>query len=268
VAQPQAADPLIAPDAVLPAKVTKADAQAGVRRWIESRWFAPGGLKRLARQDSVSGVYLPFWSYAADTFSKYIGERGERHWDTETYTETDSNGNRVERTRQVQRIVWYPAVGRVSRRFADVLVAASKAVARNKLEALKPWDLEKLCAYDPTYLAGYKAQRYQIELAAGFDHARELMAPDIEKDVRHNIGGAEQRVISVDTEYQNRTFRHLLLPVWIGAYRFQNKVFQVVVNARTGEVQGERPYSAGKIALLVAAILIAIVLLIVLGHHR
>jgi len=149
-----------------------------------------------------------------------------------------------------------------------VLVAASKAVARNKLEALEPWDLEKLCAYDPTYLAGYKAQRYQIELAPGFDHAKELMAPTIQTDVRRDIGGAQQQVLSVETQYQNSTFQHLLLPVWIGAYRFQSKVFQVVVNARTGEVQGERPYSVGKIVLLAMAVLIVIILLAVLGRHR
>ena len=268
VAQPKAADPLIAPDGVLPAKVGKPDAQAEVRRWIESRWFAPNGLKRLARQDSVSGVYLPFWCYGADTFSQYTGERGESYWETETYTETDSSGNQVERTRQVQRIAWYPASGEVSRSFADVLVAASKAVARDKLEALEPWDLDKLCAYDPSYLAGYKAQRYQLELAPGFDHAKELMAPTIQTDVCRDIGGAQQRVLSVDTAYQNTTFQHLLLPVWIGAYRFQDKVFQVVVNARTGEVQGERPYSVGKIALLVIAVLVVVILLVMLGRHR
>jgi ribosomal protein S27E len=268
VAQPKAADPLIAPDGVLPAKVAKADAQAAVRQWIESRWFAPGGLKRMARQDSISGVYLPFWSYSSDTFSQYVGERGEHYWDTETYTETDNNGNTVERTRQVQRVAWYPTSGQVSRSFADILVAASKAVARNKLEALEPWDLEKLCAYDPSYLAGYKAQRYQTELGPGFDHAKELMAPTIHSDVCRDIGGAEQRVMSVNTQYQNTTFQHLLLPVWIGAYRFKSKVFQVVVNARTGEVQGERPYSVGKIVLLVFAVLLVIVFLVMLGRHR
>ncbi len=47
----------------------------------------------------------------------------------------------------------------------------------------------------------------------------------------------------------------------MGAYRFQAKVYQVLVNARTGEVQGERPYSAVKIALLVALILLAAVIL-------
>lgn len=268
VAQPKAADPLIAPDGVLPAKVGKADAQGEVRRWIESRWFAPNGLKRLARQDSIAGVYLPFWSYDADTLSQYTGERGEYYWETETYTETDSNGNEVERTRQVQRTAWYPASGQVSRNFTDVLVAASKAVARDKLEALEPWDLDQLCAYDPSYLAGYKAQRYQLELGPGFDHAKELMAPTIQNDVCRDIGGNEQRVLSVDTAYQNSAFQHLLLPVWIGAYRFQSKVFQVVVNARTGEVQGERPYSAVKIALLVAAVLVVIILLVMLGRHR
>src|SRR5579864_5403975 len=45
VAQPKAADPLIAPDGVLPAKVTKANAQAEVRQWLASRWFAPDALK-------------------------------------------------------------------------------------------------------------------------------------------------------------------------------------------------------------------------------
>ena len=64
-------------------------------------------------------------------------------------------------------------------------------------------------------------------------------------------------------------FRHLLLPVWIGAYRFQNKVYQVAVNARTGEVQGERPYSKAKIAMLVAAVLMLVILIIVLkSMHR
>ena len=63
-------------------------------------------------------------------------------------------------------------------------------------------------------------------------------------------------------------FRHLLLPVWIGAYRFQDKVYQVAVNARTGEVQGERPYSKAKIALLVAAVLLVILVIVLLGSHR
>jgi len=58
------------------------------------------------------------------------------------------------------------------------------------------------------------------------------------------------------------------LPVWIGAYRFQGKVYQVAVNARTGEVQGERPYSAAKIALLIAVILLVIFVIVLLNRQR
>ena len=63
-------------------------------------------------------------------------------------------------------------------------------------------------------------------------------------------------------------FRHLLLPVWIGAYRFQDKVYQLVVNARTGEVQGERPYSAIKIVLLVVMVLAVILVLVLLAKRH
>jgi hypothetical protein len=117
-------------------------------------------------------------------------------------------------------------------------------------------------------LAGFKAQRYQIELPAGFEKAKQVMARTIENDVRNDIGGDEQQINHVQTFTTNETFKHLLLPVWIGAYRFQGKVFQVVVNARTGEVQGERPYSAAKITMLIFAILIVLFVLIELGGRH
>jgi hypothetical protein len=153
------------------------------------------------------------------------------------------------------RTAWFPAAGMVSRRFEDVLVPASNSVNENKLNALEPWDLPALRAYEPAYLAGFKAQRYQLALPEAFQKAGQVMRGAIEDDVKHDIGGDEQSIESIQTEYANAMFRHLLLPVWIGAYRFRNRVYQVAVNASTGEVQGERPYSAAKIAFLILAIL-------------
>jgi hypothetical protein len=80
--------------------------------------------------------------------------------------------------------------------------------------------------------------------------------------VRSDIGGDEQRIESLDTDYYNVTFKHLLLPVYAGAYQYNGKLFQIVVNGRTGEIQGDRPYSVWKIALLVVVILILILLLV------
>jgi ribosomal protein S27E len=267
VAQARAADPMIAPDGVLPVKVTKEAAQKEVREWISTRWFAPNALQKMAQQEGIGGVYLPFWTYAADTESQYSGARGVHYWVTETYMTTDSNGNEVQQTRQVMQTAWSPASGRVGRKFSDVLVPATKSVNPQRLNALEPWDLPSLRAYEPEFLAGFKAQRYQIALPDGFETAKGIMERTIEQDVRRDIGGDEQQISQVQTATSNETFQHLLLPVWIGAYRFNGKVFQVVVNARTGEVQGERPYSATKVALLVVVILFVLFVLMMVAQR-
>src|SRR5215469_11285657 len=195
VAQPKASDPLIAPDGVLPAKVSKQGALMQLRQWLNSRWFAPNALKRLARPEGINGVYLPFWTYYCHTETSYTGERGEHYYTTETYTDRDSSGNTVERTREVQHTRWYPASGNVSGDFNNVLVPATKSVPEERLNKLEPWDLKALCGYEPAYLAGFRAQHYQIELAEGFERAKAAMAGTIERWICDDIGGDEQRVL-------------------------------------------------------------------------
>lgn len=262
VAQPIAADPLIAPEAVLPFAVPKKDAQVAVKKWLGSRWFAPSALKNMARQDGIAGVYLPHWTYDSQTQSRYRGERGEHYWETERYSETDQNGRIVWKERQVQKTRWYPASGTVARFFDDILVAATGSVSETRLRGLEPWDLQALVPYEPAYLSGFKAQRYQVDLGTGFESAKEIMSGVIHSDVCSDIGGDEQRVHSIQTAYSDETFKHILLPVWIAAYRFEGKVFQVLINARTGEVQGERPYSIWKIAGVVLFVIAAIALFV------
>lgn len=268
VAQSKAADPIIAPEGVLPFRITQRQATEAIRRWLSTRWFAPNALKRLAQQETIQGVYLPFWTYDAFTVSHYVGERGEHYWDTEHYTERDSEGRMVTRTRQVRRTRWYPAAGTVSRWFDDVLIPATQSLPRPRLDALQPWDLNDLRPYEPAYLAGYKAQRYQVDVKEGFEKAKEVMADVIVGDVRRDIGGDEQRIHNIRTAYSAITFKHLLLPIWMSAYRFNRKVYQVLVNARTGEVQGDRPYSFWKIAGLVLLIVAVIVMIYLLTQGR
>ncbi|HEX8558951.1 MAG TPA: hypothetical protein VF668_12655 [Pyrinomonadaceae bacterium] len=268
VAQPRSADPVLAPEGVLPFRVTQGAAAESIRGWLSSLWFAPNALKRLAAHEGVGGVYIPFWTYDAYTASRYTGERGEHYYTTETYTERDAQGNEVARTRQVRHTRWYPASGTVERWFDDIVVPATKSLPPERLRALEPWDLGELTAYQPAYLSGYKAQRYQVDLAEGFELAKRAAAPVIESDVRRDIGGDEQRVTSVATNYSAVTFKHLLLPVYVGAYRFRDKVYQVVINGRTGEVQGERPYSFWKIFLFVLALVVlALAVALVFGRR-
>jgi len=174
------------------------------------------------------------------------------------YTERDANGNTVTRTRQVRRTRWSYASGRVQNTFDDILVLASNSLPRKIAQRLAPWDLENFVPYRDEYLSGFVAESYQVDLSQGFETAREIMDGFIRQSICRDIGGDHQRIDSVNTQYENITFKHTLLPVWISAYRYRERVFRFLVNARTGEVQGERPYSVWKILLLVLAIVLIV----------
>ena len=214
VAQPKSADPIVAPSGLLPFRVTQQQASSQLGQWLSSRWFAPSGLKQLAEREAIHGVYIPYWTYDTNTTTDYTGQRGEYYYVTETYYETDAKGNQVMRTRQVRHTRWHDASGRVTAWFNDVLIAGTTSLPPGRLTALEPWDLEALRPYDPAFLSGFRAQRYQVALAEGFALAKVAIAPSIENDVRSDIGGDEQQIDQLSTEYSDVTFKHLLLPVY------------------------------------------------------
>ena len=82
------------------------------------------------------------------------------------------------------------------------------------------------------------------------------MRPAIDRMIRADIGGDEQRILTQNTQYNDITFKHLLLPAYVSAYNFKGKLYRFMVNARTGEVQGERPYSWIKITFTILSLII------------
>ena len=257
VVQPKESDPLIAPDGVLPFAVPKPAAASSVGNWLASRWFAPNALKAIGKPEGIQGVYLPFWTFDANTLTPYRGSRGDYYYETVTRLE-EVNGRQVERQVQERRTEWREVEGEVPVSFNDILVPASKSINPAKLSKLAPWELGNIKPYEPAYVAGFQSQRYQVELAEGFGTGKAAMEAAVEAAIRGQIGGDEQQISGYQIRYSGLTFKHLLLPVWIGAYRLQGKAYQVIVNAQTGEVQGERPYSFGKLVLLIAAVLLVV----------
>jgi len=245
------------PDGVLPFSVDKDRAAACFREWTSSRWFAPSALKKIGSTESMSGSYLPHWGFDDRTTTDYTGQRGDHYYTTETYT-TQQNGQSVTNTRQVQHTSWSRAAGRVSRDFVDVLATGVSTPDADLLEKLGPWSTATATGYQSEYLAGFDSPRYDIDADAGFAAARQDMASVIQDDCRADIGGDEQRVEQMNTSDQDVLFRLLLLPLWIATYIAGGKTFDVYVNANTGEVIGERPYSAVKIIAAVVAAIAAI----------
>ena len=267
---PAAASGLLPPESLIPFAVDLRGAREAFGAWIASRWFAPTQLKTVLALGRLVGVYLPYWTYDSATDTQYEGERGDDYQETQHYTQTLANGDTETRSRTVTRTRWTPAAGDVSRAFDDVLVPATASLTPARLDGLGEYALRKLRPFDAAYLSGFQAERYAIDLKAGFQRAKDAMQPGIVRAVEGDIGGDHQRVHNRRTRYSAITFKHLLLPAWVAAYRYNGKVYQVTVNGQTGLVAGERPWSLPKLAAATVAVLLlaALVAAAVLALNR
>lgn len=255
------ANRLVKPRSLVPFQVDKARAQDEYRRWIRKRWLAPGDLKRYAKTDmALDGVYLPFWTYDARTSSDYVGERGDDYYVDESYTVTNNRGESEVRTRRRKETRWSPASGHVDRFHDDVMVRASTSLPDSIMGSCARWNLKGLVPYKPEYVSGFRAEAYAIGLKDGWPVAKAQVDDAIAAAIRRDIGGDQQRIHRVSTRYSDVTFKHVLLPAWISAYRYRDKAYRFVVNGQTGEVSGEAPVSWWKVAFLALGVIVLVIL--------
>ena len=238
----------IPPNGVLPFAIDANGSRKKYKEWVMSRFWAPNDLKKLAlAHNSLIGVYIPYWTYDSNTTTQYSGMRGEHYYETESYNDSDGNSQ----TRQVQRTAWYPASGIVDVSFDDIIVLGSTHLPQMYAQAMTSWELANVVGYTPEFLSGFQAMRYDLDLANCWNTAQGMMQPRIDQTIRMDIGGDEQQISSKSTEYFDITFKHLLLPIWSGAYMYRGKSWRFLVNGQTGEVRGEAPVSVWKVAIAV-----------------
>jgi hypothetical protein len=268
--KPEAAEAMIPPECMLPFRVESKQAIDEFTKWLGSLWFAPNSLKQFANLGRLNGVYVPFWTFDSMTYTFYRGERGDDYQETEYYTASESyveNGEtktrQVQKSRTVTKTRWTPVSGEVSQFFADVAVCASESIPQKYANALTSTELKSIEPFRSEYLSGFTTERYRIGPKEGFETARQIMDVQIRQSCMRAIGGDHQRLHVVNTQHVGVTFKHLLMPIWLASYRYQDKAYRVMVNGTTGKVMGDRPYSWVKITALVLAILLAV--LTVLG---
>jgi DNA-directed RNA polymerase subunit RPC12/RpoP len=255
---------LVPPEAVVPFHVDKRGAKDAFGEWVKSRWFAPSALKKVGSTEALQGTYVPHWTFDAQTHTDYHGQRGDYYYVTVTDTVSDGKGGTRQVTRQERRTRWRRASGHVSRFFDDVLVVASNRLDPKKLNKMGPWKLTEARPFQQEYITGYSALRYDVDPQKGAAEARQEMRSVIDGDCRRDIGGDEQRVSDMDITYSQAMFKLVLMPLWIATYIFAGKTFQVMVNANTGEVVGDRPWSVAKITMAVLAVLAVVAVIVFL----
>ena len=243
------------PGAVLPFAITHKEAQKIFKRWIGNLWFAPNALKRVVDTGkSLEGYYLPFWIFDADTRSYYEGERGDAYYVTVQRMRV-INGREVPVQERQRRIRWTPVSGSTSRTFRDLPIVATDRLPPELLARLQPWASQRMQRFDLRWLSGFTSCEYSRPLEAGYEEARAIMQSVIRHDVLRSIGGDEQRIYGIDTRYDDERFAVQLFPIWGSTFRYGGRDYTIAVNAVSGEIAGERPYSYWKIFFLILTIL-------------
>ena len=245
----------IRPESLLEFRLAETDVRDKVRQWYGNRWFAPNALKGRALTDTLHGVYLPYWTFDAQVHAEWTAESGYHYYETETYTDSDGK----QQTREVQQTRWTPSSGALDHFFDDQLVPGSKGVPAALLAKIEPFPTTTdLKPYDPGYLSGWVVEQYQIDLIAAAQNARASMDAQLESLCDAEVPGDTHRGLQVAADYTGQTFKHVLVPVWVLAYTYGAQSYQVVVNGYTGAMAGKHPLSWVKIVLTVLAVLIGI----------
>jgi hypothetical protein len=266
VLEQETTNDIIQPESLIPFHVSQEVALRKYRDWLGKGIFRPGDLARRAGRGQLYGVYLPFWTFDANAFSRWRAQAGYYYYVTETYTATE-NGRRVTKTRQVRKTRWEPAWGQHSGSYDDVLVYATNSVDQRNLEKIYPFDTKQLVPYAPQYLSGWRAEQYQIDLGQAWQIGQSKIK-DSEKDACiKQIPGDTFRSLDVNTLITDVTFKHTLLPVWIASYPYKGHVYRYMVNGQTGKVEGQKPVSWIRVTIAVVIVLIVIAIIIFLSSQ-
>lgn len=241
----------IKPEGVIPFKIDNIAANGQLHKWIKRKWLAPNDLKKLFQSEKLKPVYVPYWTYDADTYNTWHAQGGKHY-----YVTVRRNGKNV----RERRTRWYPVSGHFHKFFDDVQVNASKNYDEYIIRDIEPYNTREVESYKPQYLSGYTAERYSKNVKVCFLTAKDkihgVLVDEVRQIVRRRYD--EVRSIEVYPDYRNVKYKHVLLPLWWARYEYKNKWYTYMINGQTGEVGGESPLSPIKITLLIILVLVAV----------
>ncbi|MEE2752030.1 MAG: hypothetical protein VX519_11425 [Myxococcota bacterium] len=224
-------EPAEVPDGILPQEVTLAAAQEEYRAWARSSWWHPEEMRNLSVDLQL--LLIPAWRFEGDV---------ESHW----------NGLESAVTKSGKR----PVGGSDEARLVHML-PASQGISAAELTELEPFYIEKV---QPWVGVGEEAP---YELPGLTEQAARSQMHSLMSDVHVQVIAARHRLLScvASSLVQNETVQLLVLPVFIGAFRFRDRPWRFVVNAQTGEVVGDAPVDRMKVLAVTLGTVVALGLL-------
>ena len=218
------------PRFLIPFKIQPQATRALAQQWLGQGWYHPEELGTSAMVDRFVGIYLPFWTFSANIGSNWKAQVGyetqERYFDDE---------DKTWKTRT--RIEWRWENGQVRLGVANLLVCGSSRISKTLLEKLYPFHLNELVSYAPDFLAGWQAQTYDLTLPQAWEQGKAAMREQAKKACHADIKSSHVRNFSMTADFDDESRRYVLLPVYVAAYKIENKIFQVISENSSKDIQ-------------------------------
>ena len=253
-----ASQDIIRPRFLIPFRIETHESHRIVRDWLSNTWMVPKELRKFARIADFIPIYLPFWTFDATGSANWQAEVG--HTKTERYYD-HSDGAWKTRT----KTVWNWESGTLEMPFDDVLIQGTKHISRLLLQRINQFNLNNLVPYEPSYLAGFQAQAYDVPLDRAWKESRRVMRELTREACFDQATSNLIRNFSMNLDFKDEMWRYILLPVYVASYTYGDKVYQALLNGESGAISGQRPVDWKKVWFVVAALLIPGILLGIIG---
>ena len=224
---------MLKPDYIIPFKLDKKQAKAALKKHVASKKLVPALFKNENHIDEIKGVYVPFWLFDAQVAANisYRGER-TRTWSDAGYKYIEHNFYRIYRAGYVA--------------FDHVPVDGSEKMADDLMESIEPFDFKQAVDFQTAYLAGFMADKYDVDAEASIEAANARIRRSTEEAFRGTVQGftgvmPEESCINL----QNGVAKYALYPVWLLNTRWQGSTYTFAMNGQTGKFVGDLPMDKG-----------------------
>ena len=217
------------PDLVVPFQVNKEQAKAGLEKHMRKKPLLPKLFKSKNRIESIQGLYVPFWLFDTQANATI------RYHATDVTCWSDANYNYT-------RTSHYSLLRAGSLCFDNVPVDGSSKMDNDLMESIEPYDLSKAVDFQTAYLAGYLADKFDVDA----DECKLRANDRIRVSTESAFAATTSRYTTAIPEHtniqlENGQARYGLLPVWILTTNYNNKRYTFAMNGQTGKMVGDLP---------------------------
>lgn len=238
------------PNCIIPFKLDGKQAGDALKSFCKGKIFLPSNFINEHNVSEIKGVYVPFWLFESDVNAHIEYEATKvRTWSDNDYNYTETSYYNVTRGGTIG--------------YSDIPVDASKTMPDDYMDGIEPFDYKEMSDFDPAFLSGFMADKYDVESEEAFPRAERRIKNSTEEAFSRTVNGYDSVSprMSVIKPY-NSKYKYAMLPVWLLNTTYGGKKYLYAVNGQTGRVSGTLPVDKKKVGLMFAGITAAVTALL------